>query len=93
MCGDAAGRTVRSRRCVVVRFVLACVMTVTVEVQAVKGRKRDFSDSDRKFAANASLKFHTPEEYFDGMYRRRWTLAYTHSYVLHSPRRRRRSAI
>lgn len=28
---------------------------------------RDFSDSDRKFALNAGIKFFTPEIYFDGM--------------------------
>ncbi|ORX93117.1 PNK3P-domain-containing protein, partial [Basidiobolus meristosporus CBS 931.73] len=30
------------------------------------GVKKDFSDSDRKFAANLNLEFHTPEEYFLG---------------------------
>ena len=30
------------------------------------GRKapKDYSDSDRKFAENIGVKFHTPEEYF-----------------------------
>lgn len=30
------------------------------------GMKKDFSCTDRKFAANLSLSFHTPEEYFLG---------------------------
>ena len=30
----------------------------------VPGRKKDHSCSDRKFAANAGLQFHTPEEFF-----------------------------
>ncbi|CCG84736.1 protein of unknown function [Taphrina deformans PYCC 5710] len=30
----------------------------------VTGEKRDFSASDRKFAINAQLEFHSPEEYF-----------------------------
>jgi len=29
-----------------------------------KKRKKDFADSDRKFALNAQLRFYTPEEYF-----------------------------
>src|SRR5690348_10689131 len=28
------------------------------------GRKKDFSCSDRKFAANVGIAFHTPEEFF-----------------------------
>ena len=30
------------------------------------GRSKDFTCSDRKFAANVALQFYTPEEYFDG---------------------------
>eukprot|EP01125_Pyxidicula_operculata_P014607 TRINITY_DN4884_c0_g1_i4.p2 TRINITY_DN4884_c0_g1~~TRINITY_DN4884_c0_g1_i4.p2 ORF type:complete len:279 (-),score=78.49 TRINITY_DN4884_c0_g1_i4:27-863(-) len=33
---------------------------------STNGRIKDFSCDDRKFAANIGLKFHTPEEYFDG---------------------------
>ena len=31
------------------------------------GRKKDHSCSDRKFAANIGIMFHTPEEFFEGM--------------------------
>ncbi|EKE37575.1 hypothetical protein ENUP19_0248G0105 [Entamoeba nuttalli] len=33
----------------------------------MKGKKKDFSCSDRKFAKNVGIKFNTPEEYFLGM--------------------------
>ena len=29
------------------------------------GRKKDFSDSDLKFAENIGITFYTPEEYFE----------------------------
>lgn len=31
------------------------------------GRKKDYSDSDRKFAINAGVRFYTPEMFFDGI--------------------------
>lgn len=50
--GDAAGR--------IKDWNLNCVVAGTKE----KGKKKDFSCSDRKFAHNVGITFKTPEEYF-----------------------------
>ena len=61
--GDAAGRNVGWKKgCVPVYMYMYILFFKFIYL----GYKKDFSCTDRKFSANISLSFHTPEEYFLG---------------------------
>ena len=60
-CGDAAGKRAFKYLLFLVNLFLICAGR-----RATPTKKKDFSCSDRKFAANVGLTFHTPEVYFLG---------------------------
>lgn len=51
---------------------------------ASNGKPKDFSCSDRNFAENVGIRFHTPEEYFLGEAPREFTRSFEHSEYLTS---------